>query len=199
VFKTSNHNNLLPSNGSAYYICSYINHQVSDSLISSLIALDSWRNDEVVIFGKRLVLKRKIIWFADNFSPYKYSGIEHTPSPWPKDILTIKNELENILGLNFNSCLLNLYHNGQESMGWHADNEKSITPYSTIASISLGAERRFLFKHKTTKEKIVVNLGNGSLLLMCDEIQQFWLHALPAARKVLTPRINLTFRMMKGA
>ena len=114
--------------------------------------------------------------------------------PWTSGLLDLKKRAENATAMKFNSCLLNLYHDGTEGMGWHSDDEKTLGINPAIASVSLGAPRKFLFRHKSTHEKVSVLLEDGSLLLMKDETQHFWLHSLPKTRKVMLPRINLTFR-----
>ena len=116
---------------------------------------------------------------------------------WTPELLKIKELIESHTGAKYNACLLNLYHTGEEGMGWHSDDEKEILVNSSIASLSIGAERKFAFKHKATKETLSVILENGSLLEMKGSIQQNWWHSLPKTKKVSVPRINLTFRQMK--
>jgi alkylated DNA repair dioxygenase AlkB len=122
--------------------------------------------------------------------------MEKKALPWTRELTILKQVVENLSNTKFNSCLLNLYHDGNEGMGWHSDDEKSIEEHSTIASVSFGAERKLSFKHKQTKETISVLLENGSLLLMKDATQKNWLHGLPKSTKITLPRINLTFRTM---
>src|SRR5699024_713386 len=112
-------------------------------------------------------------------------------------LLELKNKIEEETGEEFNSCLLNLYHDGSEGMGWHSDDESDLKKNGTIGSLSLGAKRKFVFKHKTTKEKVEVFLDHGSLLLMKGETQRYWLHTLPPTKKVKSPRVNLTFRTIE--
>ncbi|MGE8380906.1 MAG: alpha-ketoglutarate-dependent dioxygenase AlkB family protein, partial [Sphingobacterium sp.] len=114
--------------------------------------------------------------------------------PWTKELLELKTLAELKTQETYNSCLLNLYHNGDEGMAWHSDGEKDLKKNGAIASLSFGAERKFAFKHKTTKEKVDLILGNGSLLVMKDLTQRYWLHRLPPTKKVFMPRVNLTFR-----
>ena len=148
------------------------------------------------MFGKIITTKRKVAFYADNDISYTYAGRTKNGKEWTQALLEIKKMIENKTQEQYNACLLNLYHNGSESMGWHSDAEKEIVPNSSIASLSLGAERKFSFKHKTTQEKVDVLLKNGSLLEMKGAIQNNWLHAMPKSTKILTPRINLTFRKM---
>jgi alkylated DNA repair dioxygenase AlkB len=163
-----------------------------DSLLQNI----PWKNDEVVVFGKRIVTKRKTAWYGDSNYVYIYSNTIKQALPWTKELVNLKQIVENLSNTKFNSCLLNLYHNGNEGMGWHSDDEKSIEDNSTIASVSLGAERKFSFKHKQGNKTISVLLEHGSLLLMKDATQKNWLHSLPKSSKITLPRINLTFRRM---
>jgi len=163
-----------------------------DSLLQNI----PWKNDEVVVFGKRIVTKRKTAWYGDSNYVYIYSNTIKQALPWTRELVNLKQIVENLSNTKFNSCLLNLYHNGNEGMGWHSDDEKSIEDNSTIASVSLGAERKFSFKHKQSNKTISVLLEHGSLLLMKDATQKNWLHSLPKSSKITLPRINLTFRIM---
>ena len=148
------------------------------------------------MFGKRIVTKRKTAWYGDSDYEYIYSNTIKQALPWIRELASVKQIVENVSKTKFNSCLLNLYHDGNVGVGWHSDDEKSIEGNSAIASISFGAERRFSFKHKQGKKTISVLLENGSLLLMKDATQKNWLHSLPKSKKITQPRINLTFRRM---
>jgi alkylated DNA repair dioxygenase AlkB len=163
-----------------------------DSLLQNI----PWKNDEVVVFGKRIVTKRKTAWYGDSNYVYIYSNTIKQALPWTRELVNLKQIVENFSNTKFNSCLFNLYHDGNEGMGWHSDDEKSIEDNSTIASVSLGAERKFSFKHKQSNKTISVLLEHGSLLLMKDVTQKNWLHSLPKSSKITLPRINLTFRRM---
>ncbi len=187
--------NLLPHSGTANYYGQILNN-TTDYFIE-LLDTTAWQHDEVVIFGKRIVTARKVAWYADNGITYTYSNSTKHGLAWTKPLLKLKAEAEKLAGVAFNSCLLNLYHNGNEGMGWHSDNEKTIVANSPIASFSFGAERKFVFKHKQTKESVSVMLENGSCLIMKGETQTHWLHSLPKATKITSPRVNLTFRVMK--
>ena len=186
--------NLLPYDGDVIYYGRCFNQRQADLLFKNLLTNISWQNDEVFIFGKRIVTKRKTAWYGDEDFGYTYSKITRHALPWTEELHTIKKELEMKSGFKFNSCLLNLYHSGEEGMAWHSDDEITMSSENPIASISFGVERRFVFKHKQTKENISINLEHGSLLLMKGETQKHWLHALPKTKKVTQPRINLTFR-----
>ncbi len=127
---------------------------------------------------------------------YRYSGTTKTALTWTEALLAIKTRIEEQSGETYNSCLLNLYHTGEEGMAWHSDGETELKKDGTIASVSLGAERKFAFKHKQTKERIDLWLEHGSLMVMKGTTQTHWLHRLPPTKKVMAPRVNLTFRQM---
>ena len=150
----------------------------------------------VFIFGKHIVVKRKVAWYGDSDYLYTYSNTTKQALAWTKELLDLKQIVEKLTETKFNSCLLNLYHGGNEGIGWHSDDEESLEPNSTIASLSLGAERKFSFKHKQTKQTISLLLEHGSLLIMRDATQTNWLHSLPKSKTIAGPRINLTFRKM---
>ncbi len=186
--------NLLPYNGIAHYHGKLFPHEESIHLCQTLFESIPWENDVVHMFGKRIVTKRKVAWYGDEAYAYKYSNSTKHALSWTKELLLIKQQIETVSKETYNSCLLNLYHEGEEGMGWHSDDEKELKPNGAIASISLGAERKFSFKHRETKETKSVLLEHGSLLVMKGEIQTHWLHALPKTKKVKEGRINLTFR-----
>lgn len=153
-----------------------------------------WKNDEAIIYGKHIITKRKAAWYGDNNYSYTYSNTTKHALPWTAELMALKGRVEEITESNFNSCLLNLYHDGNEGMAWHSDDEKSLGKNTTIASLSFGAERKFSLKHKLTKETISLVLENGSLLVMQGSTQTHWQHSLPKTTKVRTARVNLTFR-----
>jgi len=164
--------------------------------LESLLNFIPWQPDEVVIFGKRIVTSRKVAWFGDQDFAYTYSNSTRIALPWTETLLQIKSKVEKVSGCLFNSCLLNLYHEGNEGMGWHSDDEKTLEPHSAIASVSFGAARKFSFRHKKTRETLSLLLENGSLLVMKDETQTHWHHSLPKTNRKVGIRINLTFRRM---
>ncbi len=184
----------INKDGIAIYTDSLIPAEKSEFFLLQLSKNIQWKNDESVIFGKHYITRRKTAWYGDRPFNYTYSKIKRTALPWTDELLEIKHIVENNESTKFNSCLLNLYHDGDDGMGWHSDNEKELIKNGVIASISLGAKRKFSFKHKKNKEKIDLILGNGSLLVMKGQIQNHWMHQLPKSRKVREPRINLTFR-----
>lgn len=186
--------NLLPRDGEASYYGVVFSEVLKARFLDSLLTTIPWEHDEIFMFGKRIVTARKIAWFGDQGCDYTYSGKKHHALPWSEDLLEIKQRAEEVTGSSYNSCLANLYQEGEQGMGWHQDNEKELGPQPTIASVSFGAERRFDFRHKETKEKISVMLEDGSLLLMAGTTQTHWQHQLPKTKRVKEPRINLTFR-----
>jgi alkylated DNA repair dioxygenase AlkB len=195
LFNNIKSGNLLPFEGDAYYYGKIFNTKESLHNYGLLLELINWQNDEVVIFGKKIITNRKVAFYAASADiNYKYSKITKNTAVFIPVLLEIKEKIEMITHQTFNSCLLNLYQNGNEGMGWHSDNERELKPNGTIASISFGAERNFSFKHNNTKQRIAIKLENGSLLTMEKEIQKFWKHSMPKSAKIMTPRINLTFR-----
>jgi alkylated DNA repair dioxygenase AlkB len=189
--------NLLPFDGTAIYYAEFLPQDDSSRLYKVLLEEIDWRNDEVYLFGKRHITKRKVALYGDQNFTYTYSNSAKKALPWNAPLLEIKQCVETWCGMTFNSCLLNLYHHGEEGIGWHSDDEKPLGRNPVIASVSLGAERKFSFRHKTKQDRVSVILKNGSLLLMRDETQHYWLHSLPKAKTVKAPRINLTFRFFK--
>lgn len=188
--------NLLPQDGTVNYYGKIFNQDQISFFYERLLESISWKNDEAIIFGKKIITKRKVAWYGEENFSYTYSKTTKQALPWTKELLELKEIIEEKTGEEFNSCLLNLYHNGSEGMSYHSDAEKDLKKNGAIASVSFGAQRKFSFKHKVTKERVDLILENGSLLVMKDQTQNFWLHRLPPTTKVLTPRINLTFRFI---
>lgn len=186
--------NLLPKDGTVNYYGKLLSSKESTHYLAILLSTIDWKNDEAFMFGKHIVTKRKVGWYGDTNFNYTYSKATKQALVWTKELLELKAIIEQKSGEQFNSCLLNLYHSGDESMGWHNDAEKELMKNGAIASLSFGAERKFSFKHKQTQETVSVLLENGSLLMMKDETQTHWLHRLPPTKTILTPRVNLTFR-----
>ncbi|PKB18783.1 alpha-ketoglutarate-dependent dioxygenase AlkB [Flavobacterium sp. 5] len=186
--------NLLPNDGTVNYYGKLFSHTEANHYLDCLLNTIEWKNDEAVIFGKHIITKRKVAWYGDNKFDYTYSNTTKQALPWTKELLELKSAIEKQTGEHFNSCLLNLYHNGNEGMAWHSDAEKDLKKNGAIASLSFGAERKFVFKHKQTKETISLILEHGSLLIMKDTTQTNWLHRLPPTKLITKPRVNLTFR-----
>lgn len=188
--------NLLPYEGTAHYYGKLYPQAAADRYYQYLLDHIAWQQDEAIIFGKHILTKRKVAWYGDRDFSYTYSNITKYALPWTPELLQLKEVAEKACGEQFNSCLLNLYHNGTESMAWHSDGERELKKNGAIGSLSFGAERKFSFKHKRSGEKVSIILEHGCLLVMKGETQTHWLHRLPPAKKIHTPRINLTFRMM---
>jgi alkylated DNA repair dioxygenase AlkB len=190
--------NLLPEGGTVNYYGWLMSGQQADHYFEALLQHIEWKNDEAIIFGKHIMTKRKVAWYGDREFEYTYSNTTKKALPWTKELLELKNLTEQKLGESFNSCLLNLYHSGEEGMAWHSDGEKDLKKNGAIGSLSFGAERKFAFKHKQSGQVVSVILEHGSLLVMKGATQTNWLHRLPPAKSIRKPRINLTFRTIVG-
>lgn len=188
--------NLLPSDGEVNYYGKVLEPLQADAFFSIFFKRIAWQNDQALIYGKRILTKRKVAWYADRAFSYTYSQTTKVALSWTPELIQIKQHIETVSGEVFNACLLNLYHSGEEGMAWHSDAERELKPHAAIASVSLGAERKFSFKHKSTKETRSIFLQHGSLLIMKGATQKNWLHRLPPTKKIVEPRINLTFRYM---
>lgn len=169
--------NHLPYEGTVLYFGKIFSKEQSDLYYQSLLENIDWRPDEAVIFGKRITTKRKVAWYADRAFEYTYSNITKLALPWTSELVELKKIVEQETGETYNSCLLNLYHDGNEGMAWHSDGEKDL---------------------KKDKTKIDLILEHGSLMVMKDTTQTHWLHRLPPTKKANTARINLTFRTIVG-
>lgn len=194
LFNPKTIKNILPFDGEAIYHGFVLGKKQCNYYYKKLFEEIPWKNDQAIVYGKHYNTKRKVAWFGDEEYNYKYSGITKRAHLWTPDLLELKQKIEDISETTYNSCLLNLYHTGEEGISWHSDREKTLLDNGTIASLTLGAERKFSFKHKETKMRLDIILENGSLLLMKGTIQKNWLHRVPPTKKVLNPRINLTFR-----
>jgi alkylated DNA repair dioxygenase AlkB len=190
--------NLLPYDGLVNYYGKILTSLESNNYFDNLLNTIEWKNDQSIIYGKLIVTKRKVAWYGDTDFEYSYSNTIKRALPWTKDLLDLKAIIEEKTNEKFNSCLLNLYHDGNEGMGWHSDAEKELKKNGAIGSLSFGAERKFIFKHKETNESISVILENGSLLVMKDTTQSNWQHRLPPTKRIIRPRINLTFRTIEA-
>jgi len=186
--------NILPYDGEALYYGHILTETLATQYYTILLNDITWQHDEAIIYGKRIVTKRKVAWYGDDAYDYTYSRTTKTALPWTPALLELKEMVEKTCNATFNSCLLNLYHDGDEGMAWHSDDEKALGKNTVIGSLSLGAVRKFSFRHKQTGEKKEIILDNGSLLVMQGTTQTHWLHRLPKSTKIKHPRINLTFR-----
>lgn len=186
--------NRLPQDGTVLYYGKIMEYSKSEWYFNRLLESIEWKNDEAIIFGQLITTKRKVAWYGERNFKYSYSNITKEALAWTTELEQLKALVEAKTSETYNSCLLNLYDDGNEGMAWHSDGEKDLKKNGAIASLSFGAERKFAFKHKTTKETVSLMLEQGSLLVMKDETQSHWLHRLPPTKKISKPRINLTFR-----
>ncbi len=186
--------NILPKDGIVNYYGKLWNRQVANYYFEKLWNTIEWKNDQAIIFGKLIITKRKVAWYGESEFEYTYSNITKKALVWTPELIELKAMVEKETGETFNSCLLNLYHSGDEGMAWHSDGEKDLKKNGAISSLSFGAERKFAFKHKETKETVSILLEHGSLLVMRGTTQINWLHRLPPTKRINKPRINLTFR-----
>ncbi len=185
--------NLLPRDGVVKYYGALLSLDTADHYYNRLLHSIEWRHDEAVIYSKRIVTKRKVAWYADKAFPCTYSNTTKYALPWTSELLELKALVEQKTGETFYACLLNLYHDGSEGMSWHSDSEKELKKHGAIASVSLGAERKFSFRHtrtyKQNREAVSQVLEHGSLLVMQGKTQTHWQHCLPVTKKLSTPEL----------
>jgi len=194
---TDKNHNWLPQDGTVHYYGKIFALEQANLYLEKLLKEIAWKNDEAIIFGKKIITKRMVAWYGDMPFQYTYSKVTKQALPWTKALKQLKHIAESETGESYNSCLLNLYNDGSEGMAWHSDGEKDLKKNGAIASMSFGAERKFAFKHKETKEVVSLHLEHGSLLVMKDLTQSYWLHRLPPTTKTSKPRVNLTFRTIE--
>lgn len=188
---------IVSVDGEVIFYPNFFNLKESNKFFQDLEQNTNWRQDYIKFFGKTMPLPRLTAWYGDEGKSYIYSGIEQYPDPWTSTLIEIKNKIEIITKVKFNSVLLNFYRNGQDSVSWHSDDEPELGKNPIIASVSFGGTRKFCLKHKTeSTRKIEIDLPHGSLLLMQGETQHHWLHQIPKTKKEVKPRINLTFRII---
>jgi alkylated DNA repair dioxygenase AlkB len=186
----------LPDADIAFYP-SVLDEQESDRFFTQLTETIDWRQDSITIYGRSMPQPRLTAWYGDTGKSYTYSGITMHPSPWTHTLLELKAKAEDVSGVVFNSVLLNLYRDGNDSMGWHSDDEPELGPSPVIGSLSLGGTRRFMLRHRAEKGlKHQLELTSGSFLLMQGTTQHYWQHQIPKTKRPVAPRINLTFRVI---
>ena len=178
------------------YYKNFYDIESSKIILNNLHSNIKWTNDEVKMYGKSLILKRRVAWYANNGKSYTYSGLKKDPFPFTKELNIIKAKVEKKTNVVFNSVLLNEYEDGQVGMGWHSDDEKELGKNPTIASLSFGSSRDMFFRNKNNPSLKVIKLliEDGSLLVMKGKTQHFWQHSIPKRLKVKQRRVNLTFR-----
>jgi alkylated DNA repair dioxygenase AlkB len=194
---TARSDNLLPRDGIVRLHERALAEADAERLFEELMALTPWRHEVATVMGRRVPIPRLTAWHGA--AGYVYSGIRMTPAPWNAPLLEIKAAAEACAGHAFNSVLLNLYRGGRDSVSWHADNEPGLGRDPVIASISLGATRRFQMKHRQRGDRLALDLPPGSCLVMAGATQHHWLHQVPKTSRPVGPRINLTFRAMAAA
>ena len=191
---------LSPSipDGKIFYYPTFLSKKEADLLYAVFLETTPWQKDNITIYGKTYAQPRLTSLYGLNEKPYSYSNISMHPNPMTPILKDLLSKIENKTEHSFNAVLLNLYRNGKDSNGWHADNEKELGENPIIASISLGQERYFHLKHREIKEeRFKIKLAHGSLLLMAGALQHHWLHQIPKTTRPLKQRINLTFRNIK--
>ena len=184
-------------NGEYIFYPDFLSKSISDEFFKKLQNTIDWKQESMNMYGKKVDFPRLTAWYGDNDKPYTFSGITLKPNLWTQEILEIKSKIESKANIIFNSVLLNRYRNGNDSISWHTDAEPELGKNPIIASVNFGATRKFQLRHINTKEKIEIELTNGSLLIMQGEFQHYWQHQVPKTSKVVGERINLTFRVIK--
>jgi alkylated DNA repair dioxygenase AlkB len=181
------------------FVPQYISPEEADALFAALESMPGWRQDQIRIYGKSHPLPRLHRWFADSNQPYRWSGIDMRPEPFPSSLSSVLLRLENESGVKFNTALANLYRSGMDGVSWHSDDEPDLGPHPVIASLSLGATRRFILRKKQDRSAIIsFDLTHGSLLWMRGRTQELWEHSIPKIKRTVGTRINLTFRVIRA-
>lgn len=188
------HVNLAPFDGELYYLPQFYPTEQADVYFRQLYQALDWQQEQLFIYGRWLKVPRLMAWYGDAEATYRYSGVEHRPLPWTAELQAIRGDMEAFCKQNFNSVLANLYRDGRDSMGCHADDEKELGTHPIIASVSLGETRLLRFRHAKSGRKLEFDLSHGDLLIMAGALQHHWRHELPKTRKPKRARINLTFR-----
>lgn len=190
-------NPIINKDGLLNFYPEFLTHEEADYYFDLFLNDLAWSEEHIQMFGKTVRVPRLVCWYGNSEAIYRYSGVEHIPHPWTKSLNELNTRIETFTQHTFNSVLGNLYRNGNDSMGWHSDDEKELGPNPFIASLSLGLERTFKVQHKASKEQIKLLLPHGSLLTMSGPFQHHWRHCVPKIRTAAGPRINLTFRDIK--
>ncbi len=184
----------LPFDGTATLYHDFLDAQFAMRAFNQIRDESQWEQPEITIFGNTVLEPRLSTWHNELGEGYKYSGVMRRAQPFSKTLSDIRKRCSEVTNTPFNSALVNFYRNGQDGVGWHSDNEACNGPEPTIASVSLGATRRFDMRHRKTGETIKIQLESGSLLVMAGKSQQYWVHQVAKTKRVHEPRINLTFR-----
>ncbi len=177
----------------------WVDQPTACMMMADLMQEVPWKQDHMTIAGKNIALPRLTCWQGEPDAEYVYSGIRNVPVPWTPTVAELRDMLEDQLGLTFNSVLLNRYRGGDDSIGWHSDDEPELGDEPVIASLSFGDTRTFEFRHKKTSSQLSLPLSNGSLLVMKGRTQREWQHRVPKEPSVRGERINLTFRNIRAS
>jgi alkylated DNA repair dioxygenase AlkB len=188
---------VIVNNGEYVYFPNFFTKLESDRLFRNLRGSVNWKQESMLMYGRKVDFPRLTAWYGDNDKPYSFSGITLNPENWTEDLMLIKNKIEPQCRASFNSVLLNLYRDGNDSISWHTDAERELGVNPVIASVNFGETRKFQLRHLKTKEKLEIDLAHGSLLIMRGELQHFWQHQVPKTNRKIKERINLTFRIIK--
>lgn len=198
LFEPEANENILPYDGVVEDFGLILDTEQSQKYLNYFLQHLSWQQDEVILHGQYYKTERKVVWYGDENYQYHYSGMAKQAHVWNPALFRLKQHIEQLTGQQFNSCLANLYENGTQAVGWHSDDEPSLISKTgketVIASLSLGATRKFSFKHKFKAEKVDLLLQAGQLIVMRGATQGYWKHALAKSTRVIEPRVNLTFR-----
>ncbi|MDH5324106.1 MAG: alpha-ketoglutarate-dependent dioxygenase AlkB [Gammaproteobacteria bacterium] len=186
--------NIIAEDGFVFYVAQFLPLQNSQDYFEQLKQSLQWQSESYTIYGKTVAAPRRVAWYGDAGASYAYSGIVHAPLPWNTLLLQLRDQIQSVCKQPLNSVLANLYRDGKDSMGWHADQEPELGPNPFIASLSLGEMRVFKLRHRKTKRVVKLELNSGSLLIMAGELQHHWQHCVPKTAIEKQARINLTFR-----
>jgi len=185
---------LLPYDGSAILYLDVLTPTEAGDAFESLSNELEWQQNQLRIYGRQVPEPRLVCWIGDPHARYSYSGIQLSPAPWSRTVTSLRRVCERVAGVGFNSVLVNLYRDGADSVAWHSDNEPELGIEPTIASLSLGATRRFDLRHNVSGETVKLDLPAGSVVVMAGRCQADWVHRIAKTKRVSEPRINLTFR-----
>lgn len=186
--------NLAPIDGELFLVAGFYPQERAATLFADLLRQIDWRQEQLKIYGRIVDVPRLMAWYGDAGAHYRYSGVDHEPLPWITPLSAIRQDIEKFCLTSFNSVMANLYRDGRDSMGCHADNERELGNNPLIASVSFGERRMLRFRHNQNRQRIDIELGAGDLLIMSGSLQQDWKHELPKTRLAKKARINLTFR-----
>ncbi|MBW8686195.1 alpha-ketoglutarate-dependent dioxygenase AlkB family protein [Chitinophaga rhizophila] len=196
LFNDPDSQHISLKDGELVYCPQFFKLPEANHYMHQLLHTINWQQEGMMMYGKQVLFPRLMAWYGDAGSSYSFSGSTYAPLPWTDELLQIRAQIIPLAGVDFNSVLLNRYRNGKDSMGWHADDEPELGVNPVIASVNLGAPRRFMLRHVKEGDKFELSLEHGSLLIMKGALQHHWQHQVPKTTKVSAERINLTFRVI---